>query len=101
MRAAIEYLLSVGVSNIAPAVQSLADQLAEGVAAKGYELLGSRTPETGAGIVSFRRADVESHLIVRRLKSEGIIAAPRKGWVRMAPHFYISPEEIDRVLAAL
>jgi selenocysteine lyase/cysteine desulfurase len=38
---------------------------------------------------------------VRRLRGEGIIAAPRTEWVRMSPHFYIRPEEIDRMLDLL
>jgi selenocysteine lyase/cysteine desulfurase len=29
------------------------------------------------------------------------MAAPRQGWVRFSPHFYISPEEIDRVVEEL
>jgi cysteine desulfurase / selenocysteine lyase len=101
LRAALEFILEVGVESIAPAVQALGDQLADGVRAKGYDVLGSRTPATGAGIVCFRHAAKESHVVVRRLKEKGIIAAPRQGWVRMAPHFYISPEEINQVLAEL
>ena len=58
-------------------------------------------PQTGAGIVSFRKPGVESHTIVRKLKDAGIATAPRQGWVRAAPHFYIAPEEIDRMLAEL
>ena len=30
-----------------------------------------------------------------------IIAAPRQGWVRVSPHFYIAPEDIDRMLEEL
>jgi cysteine desulfurase/selenocysteine lyase len=101
LRGALEFIQEVGVENIATAVQALGDRIATGVCAKGYELLGSRTAATGAGIVSFRHAETESHVIVRRLKERGIIAAPRLGWVRMAPHFYISPDEIDQVLAEL
>ena len=101
LRAALEFILEVGVESIAPAVQALGDQLADGVRAKGYDVLCRRTPATGAGIVCFRHAATESHVIVRRLKERGIIAAPRQGWVRMAPHFYIGPEEIDQVLAEL
>jgi cysteine desulfurase / selenocysteine lyase len=101
LRAALEFILEVGVENMAPAILALGDRLAEGAAAKGYEVLGKRTPETGAGIVSVRHPSTDSHLIVRRLKDRGIIAAPRQGWVRMAPHFYISPAEIDRVTAEL
>jgi len=98
LRASVEFLLEVGVDRIAPAVQARADQIATGVCAKGYEILGRRTPETGAGIVSFRHPKTESHVIVRQLKEQRIIAAPRQGWVRMAPHFYISPDQIDQVL---
>jgi len=101
LRAAIEFLLEVGVDRIAPVVQSLADRLAAGVEAKGYALMEPRTPETGAGIVSFRKPGWDSGEIVRRLRAAGIAAAPRTGWVRASPHFYISPEDIDRVLEIL
>jgi selenocysteine lyase/cysteine desulfurase len=38
---------------------------------------------------------------VAKLRSEGIVAAPRAGWVRTSPHFYISPPEIDRLVDSL
>jgi selenocysteine lyase/cysteine desulfurase len=101
LRAAIEFLLEVDPRKIAPVVQNLGDQIAEGVQAKGYELFGRRTPENGAGIVSFRKAGVDALEIINRLKRAGISAAPRAGWVRTSPHFYISPAEIDRFLAEL
>jgi selenocysteine lyase/cysteine desulfurase len=101
LRASLELLLEVGVQNMAPAIQSLGDRLASGVCAKGYEVMGSRSPSSGAGIVSFRHPENDSTAIVRRLREAGIIAAPRQGWIRMAPHFYISPDDIDRVLAEL
>src|SRR5947209_12219950 len=50
--AAIKFLLDVGVGEIAPVVQNLADRIAAGVQALGYEIMGTRSPETGAGIVS-------------------------------------------------
>jgi selenocysteine lyase/cysteine desulfurase len=71
------------------------------VEARGYEVMGCRTPETGSGIVSFRREGITDREIVKRLRAEGISAAPRAGWVRTSPHFYLSPEEIDRFLAVL
>ncbi|MFB3825285.1 MAG: aminotransferase class V-fold PLP-dependent enzyme [Bryobacteraceae bacterium] len=101
LRAAMEFLLEVGVERIAPAVQALGDRAAEAVRAKGYELLGERTPETGAGIVSFRKEGTDAAAIVRDLRARGITAAPRNGWVRISPHFYIAPEEIDRMVDAL
>ena len=101
LRASIELLLEAGIHRVAPVIQSLADRLAEGAAAKGYQILGDRTPENGAGIVSIQKPGSDSRKVVSDLKHKGIIAAPRQGWIRFSPHFYISPEEIDRVIEAL
>jgi selenocysteine lyase/cysteine desulfurase len=101
LRAAIDFLLEVGVEKIAPTVQALGDRIWEGVTALGFETLGRRSSQTGAGIVSFRKPGVESQLIVRRLREAHIIAAPRQGWVRTAPHFYVALEDVDRMLAEL
>jgi len=101
LRAAIEFLLEVGPGEIGPLVQNLADRIAAGVQQRGYEVLGTRTPATGAGIVSFRKPGLEAPVITRRLREAGISCAPRAGWVRTSPHFYISPADIDRMLDEL
>ncbi|PWU08624.1 MAG: aminotransferase [Terriglobia bacterium] len=101
LRAAIEFLLEVGIAEIAEAVQANGDRLARGAQSLGYELMEERTPETGAGIVSFRKPGVEAGEIVRKLRGEDVITAPRAGWVRASPHFYITPDDIDRALELL
>ena len=101
LKAAIEFLLEVGAGVIAPVVQNLGDRIAAGVQAKGYELFIPRTAETGAGIVSFRKAGVDATELVVRLRNAGISVAPRAGWVRTSPHFYISPADIDQFLDEL
>jgi cysteine desulfurase/selenocysteine lyase len=101
LRASLELLLEIGVERIGPAVQALADQLAEGARRKDYNVLGKRTPGSGAGIVSIHKSGLDCRKITRDLKELGIIAAPRQGWVRLSPHFYVSPEEIDRAVDAL
>lgn len=101
LRAAIEFVLEVGVEKIAPVVQALGDQMAEGAESRGYELLDARTPQTGAGIVSFRKQGIDCREVVRVLNARQMMAAPRAGWVRVSPHFYVTPEEIDQVVAAL
>ena len=97
----MEFLLEVGPGEIAPVVQNLGDRIAAGVQAKGYELLIQRTPENGAGIVTFRKPGVDAGETVRLLRRQKIVTAARAGWVRTSPHFYISPEEIDRLIDAL
>ncbi len=101
LKAALEFLLEVGIENISPAVGELADRLERGVRGKGYEVMVERTPATASGIVSFRHPTLDCRAIVSDLKLKRIIAAPRQGWVRMSPHFYISSDEIDQVIRAL
>ena len=101
LKASIEFLLEVGQGEIGPVIQDLGDRIAAGAQVKGYELYRERTRETGAGIVSFRKAGLEATAAVRALREQKITAAPRAGWVRTSPHFYISPAEIDRMIDAL
>lgn len=101
LRAAFDLLLEIGVENVAAAVQKLGDMVWDGAVERGFETLGHRSTETGAGIVCIRKPGVESQFIVRQLRDAGFIAAPRQGWIRIAPHFYISPDEIEALLRML
>jgi len=97
LRAAIDFLLEVGVEKIAPVVGGLGAQIVEGVRARGYEVLG----EPNAGIVSFRKAGIDSGGICVRLREHSIVTAPRAGWVRASPHFYITGEDVEKMLGLL
>lgn len=101
LRASMDFLLEIGTDKLAPAIQSLGDRIACGATRKRYEVLGTRTPETGAGIVSIRKPGTHSDVVVAQLRERGITAASRAGWVRTSPHFYITPEEIECAIEAL
>lgn len=101
LRAALEFLLEVGVDQISQGVLALAGQLETGLRAKGCEVMVPRSAATGSGIVTFRHPEIDCRTIVSQLKKDKVIAAPRQDWVRMSPHFYISPEEIEQVLELL
>lgn len=101
LRAALELLLEIGIEPIGSAVVDLTNRLAAGAAAKGYELLGARSPSTAAGIVSVRKSGVDSAAVVRQLRDRRVLAAARNGWIRFSPHFYLSPSEIDQAIDAL
>lgn len=101
LRASIEFLLDVGLEEISVAVLERARQVAEGVRRKGYKVMGDGDPAKASGIVTFQKEGIDSRLVVRELRRAGVVAAPRQGWVRSSPHFYISPDDIERMLAAL
>jgi selenocysteine lyase/cysteine desulfurase len=101
LRAALDFLLEVGIENIAANVLRLADQLEAGARAKGYEVIVPRTAEHGSGIVAVRHPKLDAHVVVSQLKQKRMLAAPRQGWVRMSPHFYLTSEEMEQVVDAL
>jgi cysteine desulfurase/selenocysteine lyase len=101
LRAAIEFLLNIGIDNIAAAIQSLADQLETSVRARGYDVITRRTHDTGSGIVTFRHPSVDCQSIVNDLERNRVVATSRQGWIRMSPHFYISPEDVEQVVETL
>jgi cysteine desulfurase / selenocysteine lyase len=98
LRAAIEFLLEIGIENIAPKVQALGDRIDAAARRKGFEVAVERTPATGAGIVSVKKPAEDSDAIVARLKGNRVMAASRAGWVRLSPHFYVDFSEIDRAM---
>jgi selenocysteine lyase/cysteine desulfurase len=100
-RASLELLLEVGIANVGAAVMARATQLEQGLRAKGYEVMIGRTEATGSGIISFRHPSIDSKMMVSEMKRNKISAAPRQGWVRTSPHFYISRDDIDQVLHTL
>ncbi|MEZ5401041.1 MAG: aminotransferase class V-fold PLP-dependent enzyme [Bryobacteraceae bacterium] len=93
LRASLDFIKQIGLDEITPAVRALAARIESGVRAKGCEVL-----PTGSGIVTFRKPGADSRLIVSALRNERILTAPRQGWIRTSPHFYIAPDEIDRML---
>lgn len=101
LAASIQYLLDTGIGAVGEAVSALAAQLIAGARSLGYEVLGEDGPNARSGIVSVRKQGVDARMLVSRLKDAGIIAAPRQGYARLSPHFYISPDEIGRVLELL
>jgi cysteine desulfurase / selenocysteine lyase len=101
LSAALDLTLEIGVDNIAPEVDRLAAKIADGAQRKGYLLCAERTRENGSGIVSIRKPDADSRMTAKQLMDQGFLVAPRQGWVRISPHYYISPAEIDRFIEAL
>jgi selenocysteine lyase/cysteine desulfurase len=39
--------------------------------------------------------------VVSRLRENRVTTAPRQGWIRVSPHFYLETAEVDRVIELL
>jgi selenocysteine lyase/cysteine desulfurase len=101
LRASIEALNESGARATSSAIHALAERLLEGALSKGYEAAAPRRRGNGSGIVSLRKRGLASADIVAGLSRNRVSASDRMGWVRAAPHFYNTVEEIDRLLERL
>ena len=98
LAAAVDLLLEVGIPNIAERILDLTERLRDGLLAQGHSVFGPRAREESSGIVSFvPRQGTAERLLDWFLAHRAQVAA-RCGMVRIAPHFYNTEEEIDRVL---
>lgn len=91
----------VGPGAIEERVLMLTDYLSQEIQERGYRLLSHRSPMEKSGTVTFVSDHYASDNIFARLTKEGIIVSLREGAIRVAPHFYNTTEEIDRLLAIL
>jgi selenocysteine lyase/cysteine desulfurase len=101
--AAVELLLEIGPDVVEKRVLMLSRRLAEGLAERGYELVEPWPcePHESSGIVSFRRRGALAGEVLRELNAAGVIGRAHADFVRLAPHFYNTQAEVDRVLDVL
>ena len=99
LREALRLLLEVGVERIYPHLLDLGDRLLAGLDALGVSVLTPRERARRAGIVTCRTADVPGDF--QRLHEAHVQVSLREGYLRISPHLYNIPEEIDRLLNVL
>ncbi len=102
LEASLKLLSETGIEHIEAWLEQLTNQLCSGLTEEKYELVSSRLPGEKSQIVCVRhRGNLSSMDLYVRLKKAGIITAPRSDRLRIAPHLYNTPREIDLLLAAL
>ncbi|MCG3137837.1 MAG: Cysteine desulfurase SufS [Phycisphaerae bacterium] len=102
LNAAMELILEIGIDSIAQHVLMLTDRLVAGVRDKGYRVVSPREEDSASGIVTFTSLVHDPYAIQKHLANEHrIITSVRQGRLRISPHLYNSPEEIDRLVELL
>ncbi|HEY0777481.1 MAG TPA: aminotransferase class V-fold PLP-dependent enzyme [Gemmatirosa sp.] len=97
--ASLDLLHALGPAAVAAHVAALADRIVACAADRAVPLVTPRDPARRAGIVSLRLPD--SAAASARLRAAGIAHSVREGAVRLSPHGYNSPADVDRALTAL
>jgi len=101
LRASMKMLNEFGIEQVSERVMGLSSRLEGGLRELGCELMVERDQQTGSGILSFRKSGIDSSRLHAALKARKVMSAPRQGWVRFSPHFYLELAEMDAVIDAV
>lgn len=99
--ASLELLLEAGPEAVEARVLALAGRLGEGLRDAGYSLVSPWDDGERSGIVSVAHRERPARDLAQYLETHQVRAAHRAGRLRLAPHFYNSEEEVDRVVELL
>jgi selenocysteine lyase/cysteine desulfurase len=99
IRAALDYIKSVGVIAIDTETRPLVQECLEGLVKLGVDLLTPRDEGSLAGIVAFRHPDADR--IHKKLHAEQIHIMSHAGRLRIALHGYNARTDVERLLGAL
>ena len=96
----LEMFVEMGVERVREHVRSVQAPLLAWIESRDdVRLLTPGRDERRAGIVSFRPGAVEP--MAAALKEAGVVGAVREGAIRLSPHFYNTPEQMERVVDVL
>ncbi|HYJ47123.1 MAG TPA: aminotransferase class V-fold PLP-dependent enzyme [Pyrinomonadaceae bacterium] len=102
LEASLKLLTETGIGRIAAHLSELTDYLCARLGRLDYKIVSSRREGEKSQIVCLEpKAGWTPMTLYAHLKKQGIIAAPRGGRLRVAPHLYNTAEDIDALLDAL
>jgi len=102
LEASLKLLTDTGTERIATYLEELTNYLCEKLDRDRYQIVSSRRSGEKSQIVCIRhRQGIGPMTLYSQLKQRNIITAPRGDRLRIAPHFYNTPEEIDELVRAL
>ena len=106
-REALAFQTKVGRSAIEERARSLTTQLMEGLAKiPAARVWTSPDPSLRVAVVSFQPGSADANKLAATLYEKDRVAVTTRGGqdrpgLRVSPHFYNSPAEVDRLLAGL
>ena len=98
MNASLGLLLEVGIETIQAYLRAVTRPVLAWAASRGVRLT-SPAGEHGSAIVGIELPDAAR--AQRALKAAGIVATVREGAIRLSPHLYNTPAEMERVVEVL
>lgn len=97
LQAALHLLEDAGIDAVWRHIDACCDHLVAGLGGLGAVVLSDRTAGR-SGIVTFDLPGRSPEDVCDALRTNGVVASPRGGGVRLSPHGYNDAEDLDRLL---
>ncbi len=101
LEASTDLLLTVGLDNVARAIEDNHSFLQQQLQALGAEILSPLNSQQRAGIITFKFEGVDSAWLYQQLMNKDVVCANRGGGVRFSPHFHTTKECMEGAIKAL
>lgn len=98
----LELIETLGVERITAHSRGLLTALETSLSTLGATVVSCSEPACRSSILCFRADDPSAtRTVFAQLREGGVTCALREGAIRLSPHFYNTPDEIDRVVALI
>ncbi len=97
LSASLKILQEVGLGRIEAHLLQLGELLVSGLENLGLKFVNSKDKRHWSGIYTFSGVRMEE--LFDYLKRNNVVCSLRNGWLRIAPHFYNTAEEIEEVIS--
>lgn len=97
----IGLILEMGIEEIWRRIEALTARIDEGARRLGLDVVSPRGDGLRSGIIAVAREGLDVDACARALNDKKISVAARRGWLRLSPHFYNTPEQIDEFFSAI
>ena len=101
LEASTDLLLTVGLDNVARAIEDNHAFLQQQLQALGAEILSPLNSQQRAGIITFKFEGIDSAWLYQQLMNKDVVCANRGGGVRFSPHFHTTKECMEGAIKAL
>ncbi|MEQ8820522.1 MAG: aminotransferase class V-fold PLP-dependent enzyme [Sumerlaeia bacterium] len=99
--AALAIFNTVGMEEVWRRIQANTRVLREGLETQGWRAISSTDPAHATGILAMAHAEHDPVELAKKLMAGGISLSSRRGFLRLAPHFYNSPEQMEMVVETI
>jgi cysteine desulfurase/selenocysteine lyase len=99
--AALDVLLQIGSAEIESRIADLTEMIATGMQTRGWRVISPRGQGQTSALVSAVHPHLDLEVVRQHLLDHQVVCAVRQDALRISPHVYNTPDDVEQLLAHL